>query len=181
MTAKPPPAARRPTRAETGFLLLFHAALSGAFLAAWLTGDEDTYGMHLVTGYTVLAALGARLVAALLAPAGSPLALPRPVTSPTLAWLRRLIAGETAARRARSPLHAWMAAVMLVFAALVAASGWLADRWPGLEDLHEAAAELTPAVIVAHVALAAALQALRRLAPAPVAPPAAAAAAVPPG
>ena len=34
-----------------------HAAVSGAFLVAYLTGDEDTYGMHLFAGYAVLAAL----------------------------------------------------------------------------------------------------------------------------
>jgi cytochrome b len=159
--------ARKPTRAEMGFLLFFHAVLSGAFLVAWLTGDEDTYGMHLFAGYTVLAALGARLAAALLAPAGSPLALPRPAAGPTLAWLCRLAAGDRQALRARSPLYAWMAAVMLAFAAFVAASGWTADRLPPVEALHEAVAELTPAVIVAHLALAAGLQWLGRWARCP--------------
>jgi cytochrome b len=156
--------ARKPTRVEMGFLLLFHAILSGAFLVAYLTGDEDTYGMHLFAGYTVLVALGVRLAAALLASAGSPLALPRPATSPTLAWLRRSVAGDRQTMRARSPLYPWMAAIMLAFAALVAASGWIADRAPSVEKLHEAAAELTPAVIVAHIAIATALHWLRRLA-----------------
>lgn len=154
---------RKPTRGELGFLVLFHAALSGAFLVAYLTGDEDTYAMHVFAGYTVLAALAARLVAALLAPAGSPLALPRPTTSPTLAWLRRLIAGDRqAGARGRSPLYPWMAAAMLGFVALVAGSGWIADRLPSIEELHEGAAELTPAVILAHIVVAAALQGLRR-------------------
>ena len=147
-----------------GFLLLFHGVLSGAFLVAYLTGDEDTYGMHLFAGYTVLTALGARLAAALLAPASSPLALPRPRTSPTLIWLRRLVAGDRDAMRARSPLYPWAATAMLAFTVIVAASGWIADRLPSIEELHEAAAELTPAVIVAHVATAAALHWLRRLA-----------------
>ena len=120
--------------------------------------------MHLFAGYTVLAALGSRLAAALLAPAGSPLALPRPSMSPTFAWLRRLAAGDGQALRARSPLYPWMAVVMLAFAALVAASGWIADRLPSVEELHEAAAELTPAVIIVHIAVAAALHWLRRLA-----------------
>jgi len=144
---------RRPSRSETGFLLLFHAVLSGSFLVAYLTGDEDTYGMHLFAGYTVLAALGSRLAVALLAPAGSPLALPRPSMSPTFAWLRRLAAGDGQALRARSPLYPWMAVVMLAFAALVAAKA-----------LHEAAAELTPAVIIVHISVAAVLHWLRRLA-----------------
>jgi cytochrome b len=158
------PVPRKPTRFEIGFLLLFHAVLSGGFIVAWLTGDEDTYGMHLFGGYTVLAALGSRLAAALLAPAGSPLALPRPSMSPTLAWLRRLAARERQALRARSPLYPWMAVAMLAFTALVAASGWIADRLPSVEELHEAAAELTPAVIIVHIAVAAALHRPRRLA-----------------
>ena len=163
-------APRRPTHGETAYLLLFHAGLSGAFLAAYLTGDEDTYGMHLFAGYMVLAALGSRLAAALLAAPGSPLALPRPATSPTLAWLGRLAAGELKALQGRSPLHPWMAVIMLAFTALVAASGWVADRLSSVEELHEAAAELTPVVIIVHIATAAALHWVRRLA-APVAPP----------
>lgn len=151
-------APRRPTCAETGFLLLFHAVLSGAFLVAYLTGDEDTYGMHLFAGYAVLAALGARLAAALLAPAGSPLGLPRPAASPALAWLRGLVASDRRAAAGRSPLYAWLAVAMLAFAAFVAGSGWIADRLPSAEEIHEAAAELTPAVIVAHVASVAALR-----------------------
>lgn len=155
-------AARRPTRAELTALLLSHAVLSGAFLVAWLTGDEDLYGMHLFAGYAVLAALGARLAAALLAPAGSPLALPRPRARPTLDWLERLARGEEGARAARSPLHAWMGAALLAFAALAAASGWVADRLPKVEDLHEAIAGLAPAIVLAHVALVVALHGLRR-------------------
>jgi cytochrome b len=165
--------ARKPGRGELAFLLLFHAALSGAFLAAWLTGDEDLYGMHLFAGYTVLVTLGARLVAALLAPAGSPLALPRPSARATLAWLRRLAGGDGQAFRARSPLHGWMAVLMLGFAVLVAASGWVADRLPPVEDLHEALSGLAPVVVMAHVALVAVLHGLRRLgAAAPAATPA---------
>jgi cytochrome b len=159
-----PPRPRPPSRAEIVFLLLFHAVLSGAFLVAYLTGDEDTYGMHLFAGYTVLAALGVRLAAPLLAPPGSPLAFPRPSTSATAAWLRRLVAGERKALRARSPLYPWMALAMLVFVATVAASGWIADRILSVEKLHEALAELTPAVVVAHLAIAAALHWLRHLA-----------------
>ena len=64
--------------------------------------------------------------------------------------------------RARSPLYAWMAVVMLLFTAFVAASGWIADRASSVEELHEAAAALTPTFIVAHVAIVAALQWLRR-------------------
>lgn len=161
-------AARRPARAELAFLLLFHAVLGGAFPVAWLTGDEDLYGMHLFAGYTVLAALGVRLAAAALAPAGSPLALPRPRLQPALGWLRCLARGDGQARTHRSPFYGWMAVLMLGFAGFVAASGWLADRLPALEELHEAAGGLVPAVVVAHLALVLALHGLRRPRGAPV-------------
>jgi cytochrome b len=162
-------ATRRPTRAELAALLLFHAVLSGAFLVAWLTGDEDLYPMHLFAGYAALAALAARLAAALLAPAGNPLALPCPRPGPTLEWLRHLVQGDARAWAGRSPLHAWMGAAMLAFAALVVASGWVADRLPPAEDLHEAVAVLALAIVLGHVALALALHALPR----PGRPPAA--------
>ena len=38
--------AHRRTPAKLLFLFAFHATLSGAFLVSYLTGDEDTYGMH---------------------------------------------------------------------------------------------------------------------------------------
>ena len=152
---------RKPTRAETGFLLLFHAVLSGSFLIAYLTGDEDTYGMHLVAGYTVLAALGARLVVAFLAPVGSPLRLPRPSSVAARIWLGRLVA-DRRPPAARSPLYAWFAMAMLLFVSIVAASGWLADSLSGVEDFHEAAAELTPLIIVLHIVTVVLLSWLRR-------------------
>jgi cytochrome b len=155
------------------FLLAFHAAISGSFLVAYLTGDEDSYGMHLVAGYTVLVALGLRLAAALAASSGSPLALPHPAPpSAIAAWIRRAITGDGQALRTRSPLRAWMAVAMLGFTLLAAASGWLADRLPRLEDLHGAIAELTPLVILAHLAIAVTLNWVRIVAtrqPAPAA------------
>ncbi len=49
-------ATRKPTAAEMNALLAFHATLSGAFIVAYFTGDEDTYGMHVFAGYAVLIA-----------------------------------------------------------------------------------------------------------------------------
>lgn len=155
-------AARKPTRLETGFLVLFHAALSGSLVVAYLTGDEDTYAMHLFAGYTVLAALGLRLAAALLAPAGSPLAWPRPALAATRAWLARIAAGDRAAMRARSPLYAWFAVIMLGFAAAAGVTGWVSDGLPFLGFLHEGIANLAPAIIVAHIAAAFGLHVLRQ-------------------
>ncbi|MEI8396865.1 MAG: hypothetical protein WCF85_19185, partial [Rhodospirillaceae bacterium] len=41
--------------------LVLHALLSGAFLVAYATGDEDTYAMHLAAGYLLLVVLTVRI------------------------------------------------------------------------------------------------------------------------
>jgi cytochrome b561 len=154
---------RKPTLAETGFLLTFHALLSGAFIVAYLTGDEDTYRMHVFSGYTVLAALAGRLGVGLFAPAGTPLALPRPRIRPAADWLRRVLSGDAAARCQRSPLLAWMAVVLLAGLSAAAVSGAVADVVVPLEKLHEALAEGMLPLILAHITLVLGLYGLKRL------------------
>ena len=55
-------------RLQQSLLLFWHAWLGGGYLVAYLTADEDTYGMHLFAGYAVLAAVVVRLLAGLIAP-----------------------------------------------------------------------------------------------------------------
>ncbi|MFD2233628.1 DUF1924 domain-containing protein [Phaeospirillum tilakii] len=111
---------------------LWHAALAGGFLVAWLTADEDTYRMHVFAGWWVVGAVLARLALAVVATPRGPLALVRP--------------GRPAA--------------MLAFAALVlvavGAAGWsgvVADGHPAVEDLHEGLSNLALAAIGLHVGL----------------------------
>ncbi len=156
-------AARKPTPIEMTALLTVHALLSGAFLVAYLSGDEDSYGIHVFSGYAALIALALRAVAGLLAPDGSPLRFPRPALAPLLGWLARLARGEAQARRERSPLIAWMAAALLIAVGAAAASGAAADVIPSVEHLHEALGDVALGVVVAHVALVFALHGLKRL------------------
>ena len=107
------PARRKPTRLELGFLVLFHAVISGTFVVAYFSGDEKTYPMHQFAGYAALVALVARLIAAWIAPVGSPVRMPRPSWTATRTWFARLWRGEPDARRMRSPLYAWMAVVKI--------------------------------------------------------------------
>ncbi|WP_029009335.1 hypothetical protein [Azospirillum halopraeferens] len=159
---------RKPTPAETALLLTFHALLSGAFIVAHLTGDEDTYGMHVFSGYAVLTVLAVRLGAGLFAPAGTPLALPRPRVRPPGGWLGRVPVGDAAARRERSPLVAWMAAVLLAGLSAAAVSGAVADAVVSLEKLHEALAEATLPLIIGHIVVVLGLHGLKhRSAPRP--------------
>ena len=136
-------------------LKLWHAWVAGGFLVAYVTADEDTYAMHLFAGYAVLAAIAARLLAGLLAPAASPLRLPRPSIAATRTWM--------ALRKGRHPLFAWLAAALLAGVGLAAVSGALADGTKWLEDPHEAIAEASLWVIGAHIAFIAYIHGGKRL------------------
>ena len=146
-------ATRIPNAAKMAFLLLFHATFSGAFLVAYLTGDEDTYGMHVFSGYAVLVALALRVAAGMVMGGNGPLRLPKPAVRPALDWLARLVAGDPKARSQRSPLLAWAAAALLAGVGLAAASGAVADFVVKLEDLHEALGEFALYLVFAHIGL----------------------------
>jgi len=157
--------ARKPGAAEMAALLAFHAIVSGAFIVAYLTGDEDSYGIHVFAGYAVLAAILLRMATGALAPAGSPLRLPGPSAGAVAAWLRRLVTGDAKARTERSPLTAWMAAALLAGVGLAAATGAVADFVVRVEPLHKQIGEASLPLILAHVALVFALHGLKRLPP----------------
>lgn len=147
---------RKPSRLEFTALKVWHAALAGSYLVAWVTADEDTYAMHLFAGYAVLAAIVLRLVAGMLAPEASPLRLPRPSIAATRAWL--------ACRKGRTPLFAWIAAALLVSVGLAAVSGALADGRTWMEDPHEAIADASLWVIFGHIVFVTIVFGGRRLA-----------------
>lgn len=155
-------AARKPTTTEMAFLLLFHATLSGAFLVAYLTGDEDTYRMHVFSGYAALAALVVRAISGLAASEGSPLRFPRPSVEQVRHWVVRLADGDRSARTARSPLIPWMAAALLIGIGATALSGAVADVVTSVEDLHEALGEAALWIVLGHIALVLALHRLKR-------------------
>ncbi len=174
----PSPSPRLPfpsKRAQMSFLFLFHALVSGGFIVAYLTGDEDTYGMHLFAGYTVLIAVAVRLALGLIAPDGSPLRLPHPSRAALGQWLGWLVRGDSRAWRGRPAVLSWMAALLLAALALVTVSGVAADAVSKLEHLHEALSTLGLWLIVGHVAVVFGLHGLKHLqtaapAPSPVHP-----------
>lgn len=161
---------RKPAKAGMAFLLLFHAMLSGAFLVAYLTGDEDTYRMHLVAGYIALAALAMRLMAGLTAAAGSPLRIPRPSWPALRRWVAGVVAGDPQARAGRSPALAWMAAALLIAVGSATLTGILADFVSRTEKLHEALGEIALWTVAGHVGLVLVLQWLKRTARSPLPP-----------
>lgn len=126
-------------------LLFWHAWIGGSYLVAYLTADEDTYGMHLFAGYAVLAAVVVRILLGLIAPKSKLLKLPHP----TLGGLRNWFGSG----KGRHPLFAWFAATLLIVVGASAATGALSDSlmtW--LEDPHEAISEASLWIIFGHIA-----------------------------
>lgn len=136
---------RKPSKRDFVVLRAWHALLAGAFLVAYLTGDEDTYRMHMFAGYAVLAALLLRPLLAIGAPATSPLRLPHPSRAAVAAWWRE--------RRGRNPLLPWMAVAVLAAVGASAVTGALADVATSLEHPHEALSEASLWVIGGHVVM----------------------------
>jgi cytochrome b561 len=151
---------RRPRAIEFSVLFGWHAVLSGAFVVAYLSGDEDTYAMHQFAGYLVLAAIVLRLVAGIVAPAGSPLRLPRPDLATLRDWM--VARGGAARGLPKRPLLALMAVLLLIGIGVTACSGALADFVPIVEAIHEALGELALWIVLAHVALVVALHGVAR-------------------
>jgi len=128
-------------------LKAWHAWLAGAFLVAYLTASEDTYGMHQFAGYAVLAAIVTRIVAGLFVSGRNPWRLPRPSLRASREWL--------AARKGRNPLFGWFAAALLIGIGLAAGTGAIADGATWMEHPHEAISEASLWVIAGHVAFVA--------------------------
>lgn len=161
-------AASRPVRRSATpwrltFLLGFHALLAGAFVVAWMSGDEDTYRIHLVAGYAAIIALTARVAAGLLSSKGV-LAWPKPSRAAAVAWIKAVAAGDRGAWGRRSPLLNWAAVILLVTVGAAALSGLAADFFPIMEDPHEFFADLALVAVIAHVVLMLGLAALKKAA-----------------
>ncbi len=126
-------------------LLFWHAWLGGSYLVAYVTANEDTYGMHLFAGYAVLAAIAVRVLLGLVAPHSRLLKLPSPKFGGLRDWF--------GSGKGRHPLFPWFAAILLAVVGASAATGALSDAvmtW--LEDPHEAISEASLWVIFGHVA-----------------------------
>jgi len=132
MSPEPTPAAAPVGRWELPLYRLWHAALAGGFLVAFLTGDEDTYRMHVFAGWWVLAIVLTRLALAVIGSPRGPLVLKRP---------------------GRSALMSGVALLVLGMVGIAAWSGVIADDHPTVEDLHEGLANLALAGIGTHLAV----------------------------
>ena len=134
---------------------LFHWSLVISFTIAWL--GEGGRGLHQGAGYVVLALVGVRLIWGFV---GSRHArfrdfVPRP--KGLLAYLKSLPSGHPRRYLGHNPAGGAMILLLLAMLILTGGSGWLTttDAFWGIvwvEDLHKAAANLTMALVCAHLA-----------------------------
>ncbi|MDS4012172.1 MAG: hypothetical protein RKK15_12315 [Defluviicoccus sp.] len=162
------PERRKPKAIEFTILYGWHAVISGAFIVAYFSGDEDTYAMHQFAGHLVLAAIAVRVTGAVVAPQGSPLRIRRPTLAPLAAWLAALAAGNRARigglpSLPRRPFFALMASALLISIGATAASGAAADFLPFVEHPHEALGEVALWIVLGHVGSVFVLNALPKL------------------
>ena len=164
------PTHRRVTDAPTR---MFHWLFALSFAGAYATAESEHWRLlHVTLGYTLAGLLGFRVLYGLLGPRAAGLSLLWRKLAGAPAWLRTL------PQAAHSPVH-WrqgqnllMALAVLLLLALVVPliltgyatyhdwGDWLGGDW--IEELHEFFGNTVLAVALAHVALIAALSALRR-------------------
>ncbi|MEI6985268.1 MAG: DUF1924 domain-containing protein [Rhodospirillaceae bacterium] len=144
MAAKPSLAPLAPSARSVK--LVMHALLSGAFLVAYATGDEDTYAMHLASGYLLLVVLTLRVGSGIAAGRGSVLQLPRPGRFGDIM------------KRPWSAMS-WLTILLLFAIGVAGITGIFADQLPRslVGRLHEGLGEFAMIAALAHMLFAGAL------------------------
>lgn len=137
------------------FVRLFHWSLVALFAGAYATGDE-LESVHVLLGYGIAGLIGLRLVWGFV---GSRHArFSDFVRSPAavLAYLRDVVALKARRYLGHNPAGGAMIVALLVSLAATCVSGYLmtdalwGKKW--IEEVHEAFANLTLALVLAHVA-----------------------------
>ena len=135
---------------------VFHWALAGSFLGAYLLSEQDELrSFHVMFGYTVAGLIAFRLLWGVV---GSPHARFRDFAySPAEAirYLRNLAAGRARDYDGHNPAGRWAIYGLLALAAATAATGWLHYNEIGgeaFEELHEVFANAWLVLVALHVA-----------------------------
>jgi cytochrome b len=135
---------------------VFHWALAGSFIGAYLLAEEDgARSFHVMFGYTVAGLVVFRLLWGL---AGSRHARFNDFAyGPAAAarYLRDLAGGRAPDYEGHNPAGSWAIYALLILAAGTALTGWLnynEVRGEAFEEIHEALASAWLVTVVVHVA-----------------------------
>ena len=135
---------------------VFHWALAGSFLGAYLLAEQDGLrSLHVMFGYTVAGLIAFRLLWGFI---GSTHSRFRDfVCSPmeAIRYLRDLATGRARDFDGHNPAGSWAIYGLLSVAAATATSGWLhynAIGGEALEELHEVLANAWLVLVAVHVA-----------------------------
>lgn len=135
---------------------VFHWALAGSFLGAYLLAEEDgSRNLHVMFGYTVAGLLVFRLLWGFVGTTHARFRDfaygPRAV----IAYLRDLIQGRARDYDGHNPAGSWAIYALLALAAATALTGWLNYNQFGgeaFEEIHEVLANTWLVMVVVHVA-----------------------------
>lgn len=137
-----------PTRA-------FHWLLAASFAGAYAVSDSDRWiVLHAVLGYTVGGLVAFRLVWGVLGTRHARFSGFAWSPGAAVHYLRSLLAGRPQHYAGHNPAGSWAVVGLLALVSLTAASGWAAFNEVGphwVEDVHEACANATLALVVVHV------------------------------
>jgi cytochrome b len=134
---------------------LFHWLLAASFLGAYVVSESERWiALHAMLGYTAAGLVAFRLVWGLVGTRYARFSgfawSPRSVVD----YLKSLLSAKPRHYVGHNPAGSWAVVALLALVALTAATGWanLNDVGPAwIEDLHEAAANATLAMVALHV------------------------------
>jgi len=137
------------------FVRIFHWSLAGLFVLAYATGDEVEQ-VHIAAGYAIAALLALRIAWGFVGPRharfGNFVKSPRAV----LTYLRDVALLRAPRYLGHNPAGGAMIVALLAMLAGTCVTGWMmtTDAYWGaewVEDVHEALANVTLALVVLHV------------------------------
>ena len=135
---------------------VFHWLFGLAFLAAYVTSEDDWLTFHVTFGYTVLGLVAFRLLWGLAGTRYARFSSFAYGPARALGYLRSLAARRPERHIGHSPAGSWAIYFLLAFGALTGALGFLTlngpQDWKWLKELHELAGNVMLGLAGLHVA-----------------------------
>jgi cytochrome b len=137
------------------FVRVFHWSLVGLFLLAYATGD-DIVKVHIAAGYAIAGLLALRIVWGFVGPSHARFGAFLRSPSAVLAYLRDVALLRAPRYLGHNPAGGAMVVALIVLLAGTCTTGYMmtTDAYWGsemIEEVHEAFANLTIALVVVHV------------------------------